>query len=855
VSTTLQDRSAAAGPLSGAPARRAVVRWAWRLFRREWHQQLTVLGLLTLAVAAAVGAIAFAADAPASQSAQFGTANHLLTMAGSAKQQTAAIASARAAARLGRIEVIEHATAPIPGSINTVDVRAEPPDGLYSTPMLRLDAGHYPVAGQVAVTSGVAAIYRLRLGSVWHEGGRALRVVGIVENPGNLQDQFALVAPGQLGHPDHVTVLYDATGEQVRSAGLPSGALLQSRQPNTPGFPPAAVLVFDTIALLFIGLIAVAGFTVLAQRRLRALGMLQAVGATDRHVRLVLLANGAVIGIIAAVTGTVVALIGWVALAPRLETIVEHRIAALSLPWWEVATAMALAVLTAVAAAWWPARAAARVPVVAALSGRPATPKQGRRSAALGGALLAIGLGAIALSRHGKTPPLIVGGLVLTSAGVLLLGPIAIGGLAVVGRRSPLAIRLALRDLARYRARSGAALAAITLVTGIVAAIAISAAAAAQNEGLAGEAGWTNLPTNQLMIYLSPGGSYALPEVLPQLSVSRLHHLEGAVSEFAGKLHSQDLLPLEAAESAGSPLLEINQVKGLPTTALASTVTRDGRVRGLMPVAQLYVATPALLRFYGIVPTAITSGTDVITSRSGLSSTKILDFGPVKCPASAHCAAPGKSGSGARAPDRRDLATPAIQVLGLAKYVSAPNTLLTAHAMAALALHPVLAAWLIQTPKPLTTAQVTQADHWAAANGLTVETTSHAAQVGLQSVSDWAIAVGALAVLAVLAMTVGLIRSETAGDLRVLSATGASGNTRRLLTGATAGALALLGALVGTAAAYLGIIAWNRGVHSLSAFPAAKLALLIVGLPFLALAAGWLLSGREPAAIARQPLD
>ncbi len=128
-------------------------------------------------------------------------------------------------------------------------------------------------------------------------------MVGIVENPGDLQDQFALVAPGQIGHADHVTVLYDATGRQVRSAGLPYGALLQVRQPNTPGFPPAAVLVFDTIALLFIGLIAVAGFTVLAQRRLRALGMLQAVGATDRHVRLVLLANGAVVGIIAAVTG------------------------------------------------------------------------------------------------------------------------------------------------------------------------------------------------------------------------------------------------------------------------------------------------------------------------------------------------------------------------------------------------------------------------------------------------------------------------------------------------------------------------------------------------------------------------
>ncbi len=157
------------------------------------------------------------------------------------------------------------------------------------------------------------------------------------------------------------------------------------------------MLVFDTIALLFIGLIAVAGFTVLAQRRLRALGMLQAVGATDRHVRLVLIANGAVVGIVAAVTGAAAALACWAAVVPRLETVVEHRIATFSLPWWEVATAIVMAVVTAVAASWWPARTAARVPVVAALSGRPASPKQGRRPAALGGALLAIGLAGIAL--------------------------------------------------------------------------------------------------------------------------------------------------------------------------------------------------------------------------------------------------------------------------------------------------------------------------------------------------------------------------------------------------------------------------------------------------------------------------
>jgi hypothetical protein len=48
----LPDLDADAG--SGIVARRAVIRWGWRLFRREWRQQLHVLRLLTVAVAAAI---------------------------------------------------------------------------------------------------------------------------------------------------------------------------------------------------------------------------------------------------------------------------------------------------------------------------------------------------------------------------------------------------------------------------------------------------------------------------------------------------------------------------------------------------------------------------------------------------------------------------------------------------------------------------------------------------------------------------------------------------------------------------------------------------------------------------------
>lgn len=859
MSTSVRPSPVAASRLSGgAPARRAVVRWAWRLFRREWRQQLAVIGLLSLSVGAATFGIAFSADAPTSPSAQFGTANHMIIISGSAAQQAAGIA---ATSRFGSVEVIKHTKAAIPGSVNTVDVRAQQRDGRYSSPMLRLDAGHYPAAGQVAVTAGVAAIYRLHIGSRWHLGGGPLRVVGIVENPGDLQDEFALVAPGQLPHADQVIVLFDATHRQLRAVGLPAGAMLSTRPPYSPGFPPAAVLVLDTIALLFVGLIAVAGFAVLAQRRLRALGMLQAVGATDRHVRLVLLANGAVVGAIAAAVGALAGLAGWVALVPRLETVVEHRMDALNLPWWEVVTATILAVLTAIAAAWWPARAAARVPPVVALSGRPNSPKQGRRSAALGGALLVIGLIAIAWSRQGKTPSLIIGGLVLTAAGVLLVGPIAIGGLAAIASRAPVALRIAVRDLARYRARSGAALAAIVLVTGIVAAIAISAAASAVNDGSPGEVGWTNLPASQLIVYVSPSGASDLPEVIPPLSTARLAADQRNASQLAAALHAEHVVQLYAAIAAGARPLRQGPETGYLTAALARPVTGPEGHHGLEAVGQLYVATPAVLSFYGVRPAAIRPTTEIITSRSSPTGTKILDFSSVvvRCKnAKATCTLPGSDRvvrSGTRVPVGRGQISPTFQVLGLPRYTSAPNTLLTAHAMNVLGLHPMLAGWLIQAPKALTAAQVIHADQLAAKSGLTVETTKFSPQASLSSVSNYALGIGVLAVLAVLAMTVGLIRSEAAGELRVLAASGASEGTRRLLSGVTAAALALLGADLGTAAAYLGIIAWDRGVHSLAAVPIAKLAMLVAGLPLLALAAGWLLAGREPAAMARQPLE
>ena len=110
--------------------------------------------------------------------------------------------------------------------------------------------------------------------------------------------------------------------------------------------------------------------------------------------------------------------------------------------------------------------------------------------------------------------------------------------------------------------------------------------------------------------------------------------------------------------------------------------------------------------------------------------------------------------------------------------------------------------------------------------------------------------------LGILARTVGLIRGEAAGDLRTLTATGATGGTRLTLTAATSGALALLGVLLGTAGAYLALLArYHDELDALGRDPVAHLAVTVVALPVTAAAVGWLLAGREPSTLAWQPRE
>ena len=568
--------------------------------------------------------------------------------------------------------------------------------------------------------------------------------------------------------------------------------------------------------------------------------MLGALGATDRNIRLVVRVNGVLVGVVGAVAGAVLGLAAWLAYRPELESSAHHLIGPFQLPWIVIGPAMALAVIATYFAASRPARSVTKIPIVAALSGRPAPPKQVHRSAIPGVVLFVVAAALLSYSgksANGGGAPELVFGIVLLIVAILLLAPFCLVILARLGRYAPIGIRLPLRDLARYRARSGSALSAISLGVFIAALVCVLTA---QRYGNVLDYAGPNVASNQIIVYTPNGGPGGGPGNGPGGS---------SPSGTATTPQVQAAVAQNIARALGSnTVIQLDQA-GANLNHAAAGRSWSGPV---------YVATPQLLQAFGVKASDVNPDADILTMRPGLSglSDMQLLYG-------ANGQGPGGNGNGPPTswpcPKGQCLANPVIQEVGaLPSGTSAPNTVITEHAIHTLGLHTGVSGWLIQAPHPPTAVQITDARLTAGAAGMTIETKSSTPSSA--EILNYATAFGIALALGILAMSIGLIRSETAGDLRTLAATGASGVTRRTITATTAFALALCGAVAGTVAAYVAAIgyAWDNpldGLSELSNVPAQQLVFILVGMPVVAAIVGWLLAGREPSVISRQPLE
>ncbi len=796
---------------STGPGRRAVLRWAWRLFRREWRQLALTICLVTIAVGGAVWATTAAVSGGSKQEAQLGDAKALIRVDTSQGANVpATLAAIRA--RFGDAEVVARTTVAAPGLARPIELRAQDPDGEFSKPTVALRSGRYPTAdGEVALTAAVAEQLDARTGSQVVLGGVSRTVVGLVENPRNLDDEFALV-PATTTLPGAVLSVLVGVDRPAGAAAAEGPGFDVITVGGDDGGIVTLVIAAVTVSMALVGLVAASSFLVIARRRQRQLGVLGALGASEHQVRFALVATGALVGTVASAIGAVLGLSAWLITAPVIERASAHRIDRWGVPWPLLALCVALALVATVAAAWWPARAVSRVPVVAAISMRPSPPRPVHRSALLALFVLAGGVAAIAIAkpRDAEVKPwLLITGLLAVIAGTVLVAPTVIRLLALPARRLPLPARLALRDLARYQARAAAALAAITLALGIAVATAVVAKATDD------DAGAGNLASTELLVSLGPSAGPFTKTAAPAGAAS----LDQAASSIGAAIPGAHVYPLDVAlpPATGSR----------PPEPVAAATPVD---HGFKLDSPAYVATTDLLALFHIDPASIAPTTDMLSAGDVRSAARdvLLD-------------------SSVRPTD--DLTTPA-QHVDLSPYDDGPHALITEAAMQRHGWTEERVAWLIESPASITADQLTAARRSAAVAGLAVE--NRDVSDAMATLGRGATIGGSLLALAILALTVGLIRGESAGDVRTLTAVGAPARTRRATTATATAALALGGVALASVGAYIAVAAVYRSqLSQLGAPPVENLALLWLGLPAVAALAGWVVAGRQPSRIAR----
>ncbi|MFJ2897628.1 ABC transporter permease [Streptomyces sp. NPDC087218] len=242
------------------------------------------------------------------------------------------------------------------------------------------------------------------------------------------------------------------------------------------------LLAFAGIAL-FVGIFLIANtFTMLVAQRTKELALMRAVGASRRQVKRSVLIEAAVVGAIASVIGFALGL----GLATALRSVMGMfggKIPAgpLVVSPTAIGSAFAVGILITVLAAWLPARRAAKIPPVAAMSSvhATATVKSLVLRNSIGAVLTLLGsagivAGAAKSGSAGRT--LIAGGAFLALIGVIVLIPLLSRPVIALvrpllkrlfGVSGKLAAQNAVRNPRRTGATASALAIGLTLVTGI----------------------------------------------------------------------------------------------------------------------------------------------------------------------------------------------------------------------------------------------------------------------------------------------------------------------------------------------------------------------------------------------------
>lgn len=786
------------------PSLRALLLWGWRSVLRERRQY--VLMTLTLAVVAAVIALAAMALWHSSRPVEGAT--------GSAKAELDVEPTAdhpidevvRAAKRqFSDLDVSYR------GSLKTTGVTGDlrPSDrdlrGVLGGDPFEVLAGRYPRReGELAVTPALARLLREvnpRLGV----GGAALttrtgelRVVGVVRDPGNYDSQAAYVAPGTIEKPVSAVLLIDASEAEIFAFAGRQG-IRSFGSVGAQAFSPLAVfaLAGATSALLLTVLISSLGYVVSAQRRLREFGLLSAVGATRRQVRIAVLASALCVGVSGAALGTLVGFLLSLSASDALAVLVRHDVEPDPRHWLVLPLVFVVVVLASVVGALQPARAIGRIPVADALAARRPRRRSSRGMQVGGVALL---LSAPALLAWGvRVEQLAVAWLapVVLLVALCLLAPTltrAAGGIAAHGA---FVMRFAARDLVRQGQRSAMSLASLTAILAVPMTLftVIGSADAAREQQP------PDLPTNVLI--LREAASAEAGQVLHRREQPQ-HAAQAALSRIKTLLPDARVAPVLVPVDPAQPLNTSELGADIPAyeSMLLNYKRPRDKERSEHPA---WIATPQLLAAWAQPPLA--AGDPDALSVSG----ETVKLGRTRK-------------AGAQALDTGALAVP--EATDFAPIWLNPNT------VERLGLTAKPCCWMVVSGQAIPDKLKTKLVDAAGGDYVVMLHSEDAAPPPLRA---YVLAVGLPVSLVLVLLALAAGRAEGARELRLLRAIGASRAAVRGIAASQTVVLSLAAGASAVCAAYFAWITWATTSIQIQPFVVpVELVAMLFGLPALA---------------------
>ncbi len=330
---------------------------------------------------------------------------------------------------------------------------------------------------------------------------------------------------------------------------------------STLGGPPALGTLVSVLLLAEVALVAGAAYATGIRRRMREIGLLGSNGATDTHVRTIVVGEGIVAGLLGSTLGTAMAVTLLIMGRPLMQRFVDRLLTAPPVAVADVVGPAVVGVLAATVAAWAPARTASSVPTVAALHGRMPQKAPRRWIAPAGLGLVGFGMLLVIVAKvafgQGAAIQAGLGAIFMIGGAALLTGPMisVIGGIADRFRATS---RLVLRDAARQRTRASVAMSAVMVVLLAPIIVGVGAGNARAGQAIQG----LPAPANHVVAIGQPGvdgnfdAGYTIPEdveavqaVLPESAAALITTLDARVIFQAEAIALQTISRPESLEN------------------------------------------------------------------------------------------------------------------------------------------------------------------------------------------------------------------------------------------------------------------------------------------------------------------